>query len=129
MLRFESGAIGVIEASTACAPGFPARIEVSGERGTAVLEGEAITAWRFADADAGDAAFMIAVGESELGSGANDPKAISAEGHRLQIADMTRAILSGERTAIDGAAAKIPVELICGIYESMHTGRPYFFKR
>jgi len=28
---------------------------------------------------------------------------------------------------VDGAQAKLPVELVCGIYESMRTGRPYRF--
>ena len=73
-----------------------------------------------------DQAFL---GQEKLGSGASDPKAINVEGHRLQIADMTRAILTGGQPAIDGAEAKIPVELICGIYASMKTGRPYIFER
>ena len=129
VLRFESGAMGVIESSTSCAPGFPARIEVSGERGTAAIEGDAITEWRFADSEAGDEALLAGIGQEKLGSGASDPKAINVEGHRLQIADMTRAILTGGQPAIDGAEAKIPVELICGIYASMKTGRPYIFER
>jgi predicted dehydrogenase len=128
VLRFASGAIGVIEASTSCAPGFPARIEVSGERGTAVIEGDAIAQWSFADTEAGDEAVLAKIGQPKLGSGASDPKAIGVEGHRLQIADMTRAILTGGKPAIDGAEARIPVELICGIYASMKTGRPYVFK-
>ena len=41
VVRFRSGAMGVIESSTSCAPGLPLRIEVSGERGTAALEGDA----------------------------------------------------------------------------------------
>ncbi|MDR1709095.1 MAG: Gfo/Idh/MocA family oxidoreductase [Candidatus Accumulibacter sp.] len=127
-LRFKSGALGVIESSTACAPGFPARVEVSGERGSAALEGDAIVQWSFADSDPGDAAVLAGMGQAKLGSGAADPKAISVEGHRLQIADMVQAILTGGRPAIDGAEAKIPVELICGIYASMKTGRPYVFE-
>lgn len=128
VLRYRNGALGVIEASTSCAPGFPLRIEVSGERGTAIIEGDAIIDWRFADAAPGDAAILAQLGGRALGSGASDPKAISSEGHRLQIEDMTRAILTGTAPAIDGAEAKTPVELICGIYASMQSGRPYFFK-
>ncbi|MDR0576708.1 MAG: Gfo/Idh/MocA family oxidoreductase [Candidatus Accumulibacter sp.] len=128
VLRFRNGAIGVIESSTSCAPGFPARIEVSGERGTAALEGDAIVQWSFTDSEAGDEAILAGIGQTTLGSGASDPKAIGVEGHRLQIADMTRAILTGGKPAIDGAEARIPVELVCGIYESMKTGKPYVFK-
>jgi UDP-N-acetyl-2-amino-2-deoxyglucuronate dehydrogenase len=128
VVRFRSGAVGVIESSTSCAPGLPLRIEVSGERGTAAIEGDAIVEWRFADSDPGDAAIMAGMQGKKLGDGASDPKAISTEGHRLQIADLCRAILAKSQPAVDGAEAKIPVELICGIYESMKTGRPYVFK-
>jgi predicted dehydrogenase len=128
VVRFKSGAIGVIESSTSCAPGLPLRIEVSGERGTAAIEGDTIVEWRFADSEAGDAAILDGIKGKSLGDGASDPKAISIEGHRLQIADMCRAILQSTPPAVDATEAKIPVELICGIYESMKTGRPYIFE-
>ncbi len=127
-LRYQSGAMGVIESSTSCAPGQPFRIEVSGERGSAAIEGENIVDWTFADVDAGDAAIIAGISRGGAQQGASDPKAISVEGHRLQIADLTAAIQSGARPAVAGAEAKIPVELICGIYASMQTGRPYVFK-
>lgn len=128
-IRFRNGALGVIEASTSCAPGFPLRIEVSGERGSAAIEGDRIADWRFADEDLGDAEILAGIDQGgRLGSGASDPKAIGVEGHRLQIADLTRAILTGSAPAIDGAEAILPVELICGIYASMKTGQTYFFK-
>ena len=128
VLRFRNGAMGVIEASTSCAPGFPLRIEISGERGMAAIEGDNIAEWRFTDTDPGDEAVQSLIQGGSLGNGASDPKAISTEGHRLQIADLTRAILTTSMPAIDGSEARIPVELICGIYESMKTGRPYLFK-
>jgi len=127
VIRYASGALGVIESSTSCAPGFSQQIEISGERGTAVLEGDAIVRWQFADDDPIDTAITAAMGTSGLGSGASDPKGISIEGHRRQIEDMVGAVLRGSPPAVDGAQAKLPVELVCGIYESMRTGRPYRF--
>ncbi|MDR0439816.1 MAG: Gfo/Idh/MocA family oxidoreductase [Candidatus Accumulibacter sp.] len=128
-VHFRNGALGVIEASTSCAPGFPLRIEVAGERGSAAIEGDRIVAWNFADDDPGDAAILAGIDQGgSLGSGASDPKAISVEGHRLQIADLTRAILTESAPAIDGAEAILPVELICGIYASMKSGQAYSFK-
>ena len=111
VVRFSNGAMGVIEASTSCAPGFPLRIEVSGERGTATIEGDRIVGWNFTDSDPGDQAILSGTEERSLGSGASDPKAISVEGHRLQIADLTQAILNASAPAIDGAEAILPVEL------------------
>ena len=44
LLQFESGAFGVVEASTAAFPGLPRRIEVSGTKGTLAHEQEARSA-------------------------------------------------------------------------------------
>ncbi len=127
VVRFASGALGVIESSTSCAPGFAQQIEIAGERGTAVIEGDAIVRWQFADADPIDGPITAAMGPSRLGSGASDPKGISIEGHRRQIEDMVGAVREGRGPAVDGTQARLPVELVCGIYESMRTGRPYRF--
>ncbi|MDR2613933.1 MAG: hypothetical protein LBC91_01215 [Candidatus Accumulibacter sp.] len=128
-IRFRNGAMGVIEASVSCAPGFPLRIEVSGERGSAAIERDGIVKWSFADSDPGDAEILAGIDQGgQLGSGASDPKAIGVEGHRLQIADLTRAILTASAPAIDGEEAVLPVELICGIYASMKTGKPHVFQ-
>src|SRR3954466_11963247 len=45
MLRFASGALGSIVATTAAAPGFPHRVEIYGERGGVQIEGEQVTRW------------------------------------------------------------------------------------
>jgi predicted dehydrogenase len=38
-VKFENGAIGTIDATTAAYPGFPERIEIIGEKATASLAG------------------------------------------------------------------------------------------
>jgi len=43
-LRFESGALGVVHATTSAYPGYPERIELIGTQGTALLEGTALRA-------------------------------------------------------------------------------------
>ena len=47
-LRFENGALGVVEATTAAFPGALKRIEIHGSQGTAVIEEEDIKTWKFA---------------------------------------------------------------------------------
>src|SRR5712691_10247158 len=44
-LRFASGALGAIVATTAAAPGFPHRLEVYGTLGSVQLEGDAVVRW------------------------------------------------------------------------------------
>src|SRR2546426_5532612 len=47
-LRFASGALGTITATTAAAPGFPHRVEVYGTAGGVQIEGEHVTRWESA---------------------------------------------------------------------------------
>ncbi|MGB3425606.1 MAG: Gfo/Idh/MocA family oxidoreductase [Castellaniella sp.] len=45
-VEFDNGAIGSIDATTVSYPGFPERIELACERGTAVMTGEALDVYR-----------------------------------------------------------------------------------
>ena len=45
LLRYESGATGVIQASTAFWPGYTERIEIHGTKGTAIISGDKLTTW------------------------------------------------------------------------------------
>ncbi|MFQ3593288.1 MAG: Gfo/Idh/MocA family oxidoreductase, partial [Gemmataceae bacterium] len=48
-LRFASGALGVIQATTSVHPGLPKTIAIHGNRGTAVVEQDDLLRWEFAD--------------------------------------------------------------------------------
>ena len=45
VVRYASGATGVIQASTAFWPGYPERTEFHGTKGTAVISGDKLTTW------------------------------------------------------------------------------------
>jgi len=125
MLEFENGAMGVIEGSTAVWHGHPARVEVHGTQGTAVLEDGAIKTWEFAKAKPIDKKIKAQLQqESGLGSGAGDPLAsLKAEGHRRQIDDFARAIQKGSTPAIEGREGRNAVALIEAIYRAAKTGK------
>ncbi len=123
-LRFDNGAFGVIESSTACAPGWPLEVEVSGVRGTAAMRGETIIKWDFTDEDPVDAEAQELMKVPADVGGASDPKAISVRGHTLSVEDMVNAIRTGKGNIIDPLEAKLPIELICGIYDAVKTGKP-----
>jgi predicted dehydrogenase len=55
--------------------------------------------------------------------GSADPKAISHEGHRRQLADFIEAVRSNRPPRVDGKEGKKAVDLICAIYESNRTGK------
>ena len=123
MLKFKNNSLGTVEASTACYPGAPRRVEFSGTRGSVVLEDDRILRWAFADERPEDEEIrrLGAAGEEQRG-GSRDPLAISAEGHRRQIAELAEAILNGRGLTAPGAEGKRAIELICAVYESARTG-------
>ncbi len=123
-LRFDSGALGVIEASTAVYPGYLKRIEISGSEGTAVMEEEDIKSWEFAKPNRRDAAILKALaGKTKTGGGASDPSAIGHHGHTEQFKDVLQAIKSGKRPLIDGPEGRKAVEVILAIYKAAETGK------
>jgi predicted dehydrogenase len=123
-LRFENGALGVIEASTAAFPGFLKRIEIHGSQGSAVLEEEDITQWAFAKKTKQDAAILERMaGKTESGGGAADPAAIGHHGHTAMFKDVLKAIKKGTRPLIDGHEGRRSVEVILAIYKAAESGR------
>ena len=55
--------------------------------------------------------------------GSSDPKAISNEGHRHLVQDLTHALLEGRPPAIPGVEARRAVALVLAIYEAARTGQ------
>lgn len=123
-LRFASGALGVIQATTSIYPGYPKTIAVHGDRGSAVIEQEDVIRWDFAPETAEDKAvkerFAQKVGAS---GGASNPAAISHAGHARQLTDFVRAITNGTAPLVDGREGRRAVEVILGIYQATATGR------
>ncbi len=124
MLRFGSGALGTIEASTALWPGWSRRIEICGEHGSVVLEDDRLARWEFREAQPEDDAIRAAGSANALGSGASNPAAISFEGHRRQIQDVIDAVRGGRAPALDGREGRKAVALVRAIYESAESGKP-----
>jgi UDP-N-acetyl-2-amino-2-deoxyglucuronate dehydrogenase len=124
-VRFVNGAIGTIEASTSCAPGFPRRVEISGEQGTIGIEDNRIVRWSFAEEQPGDAEIsgQFSVGAATLG-GAADPTAIDVNGHRLLVEDFVASVRNRSKPLVDGAEGKKAVDFVCAIYASMRSGSP-----
>lgn len=124
VITFENGAMGVIEGSTAIWPGHPARVEVHGTTGSAVLEDGELVKWQFKDQRPEDDGILAGIERgTTLGSGASDPIAsLKHEGHRRQIADFVSAIRDNRDPKIDGREGRKAVELIEAIYRSAETG-------
>lgn len=123
-LRFKNGALGVIEAATSAFPGLLKRIEIHGDRGSARIEQDDILLWEFQVKVPSDAEIVAAM-NAPPGSkaGASDPRDISHEGHRRQLADFLQAIDENRPPLVDGRDGRRSVEIIRAIYLSAQTGQ------
>lgn len=122
-LQYESGALGVIECATSCSPGFNRRIEVCGDRGSAILEDDTIKHWEFMDAQPEDEAIRRGEADSGLKGGTSDPKVASNEGHRIQVEDLVAAIREERSPLVDGESGRRAVAIVRAAYESARTGQ------
>jgi predicted dehydrogenase len=116
-LRFASGALGLVQATTSVKPGFKRRVELSGERGTIILDGDAISVWDIEGEASG------ASNDAQLTDGSANPAAISNEGHRLQIEDMVRAIRDERAPLLDGSEGRKSLEVVTALYEAANVKR------
>ncbi|MEA3208610.1 MAG: UDP-N-acetyl-2-amino-2-deoxyglucuronate dehydrogenase [Chthoniobacter sp.] len=121
LLRFPSGALGVIEAATSTWPGDDLQIEIDGDKGSATIVNDKVTRWDFAEKQPGDEAVLRNEGAGKIGGGAADPKAIPIEGHRRLIEDLVNAIREGRAPMIPGTDARGAIALIRACYESAAT--------
>jgi UDP-N-acetyl-2-amino-2-deoxyglucuronate dehydrogenase len=123
VLRFASGALGTISATTGGYPGDLTRIEVFGDKGSAVIENNELAYLRVA----GGEQPPVDTPSTNRGAVANPGGATAPMpppgSHAWQIADLIHAIREGRPPAIDGLEGRRPVDIILAIYESAQNGR------
>jgi len=119
VMKYETGATGVMQAATALWPGYPERIEIHGTKGSAIVTGDQLTAWDVKDDD-GEPAPLA----RDAKSGASDPMAISLAPFERQFLDFGEACKSGRAPNSSGADGYRALELVSAIYESCRTGKP-----
>src|SRR5438270_10124311 len=128
VLRFATGALGTIAATTGAYPGVTTRVEIFGDKGSAVIEDDYLSYLHLARDDREEVdPYGVGPGkraqrtENADTSAAQDPAALAIRSHALQIEDMIRAIRENGTPLLDGYGAKHPVEIILAIYESART--------
>ncbi len=123
VLRFASGALGTIVASTAIFPGSAQRLEISGTGGTVVIEdGEIIRCELSADgATAGQHGRGIANGRAK--AAAANPASLDIASHAAQISDLLDAIDEGRAPSVTAQDGRAALEIVCAIYESARDTR------
>jgi UDP-N-acetyl-2-amino-2-deoxyglucuronate dehydrogenase len=118
LVRYRSGATGVIQASTAFWPGYPERLELHGTKGTAIITGDQLSAWDVQN-DVGPPPPLM----QKTMSGGSDPMAISVESFERQFLDFADAISTGRKPAVDSEEGYAALEFGDAIYRSCREGR------
>jgi len=124
VLKFKNGAFGVIEGTTSVYPGLDHRIELHGEKGSILVDGEKIARWEVPDGAGGAAGSALEAHKGKIGTAASDPTAIGVEGHTAQVLDLVQAIREDRDPMVTGEEARKAVEIVLAIYQSARTGRP-----
>ena len=119
ILRFKSGALGVIEATTAVRPkDLEGSISILGEGGTVEIGGFAVNQmkiWNFVAPEAGD--------EDVREKYSVNPPNVYGFGHQAYYKHVVDCILNNKQHLVDGLEGRKSLELISAIYESIETGR------
>jgi UDP-N-acetyl-2-amino-2-deoxyglucuronate dehydrogenase len=117
VMRYENGATGVIQASTAFWPGYTERLEIHGTRGTAIISGDKLTTWDVEGESDSDAPV-----ERDVQSGASDPMAISLAPFERQFLDFGDAIRENRKPLVSGEEGYHALKLVEAIYRSCREG-------
>ncbi len=137
VVRFESGALGVLHATTAAYPGLSARLQVHGDQGSIVIDNDLLTfihttpqGSEAEEKSYGSASESInQLGNYDLTEQTGPTTGSQAGGlsplaHRRQYENFLAALAGEEPLRVDLETNRQSIAIITGVYESARTGRP-----
>lgn len=123
-VRFESGALGVILASTAMWPGGAVRFHIGGRDGSIEVHEDQLVTWRFRDESDADEEVRRRFGGETAEGGAADPMAIDYSKHTRNIEDFLRAIDEERPSVVEPEEAWKSLAIIRAVYDAAEQGKP-----
>lgn len=108
-LRFESGALGVIHGTTAAYPGLSTRVQVHGDRGSAIIDGDKLVTLR-TDSDEADGDVTA-------------ERPAFGDAHALQYRDFLDAVAKDRPPLVGVPEGTLAIAVIHAVYESARTGK------
>ncbi|MEU8298601.1 Gfo/Idh/MocA family oxidoreductase [Micromonospora sp. NPDC048909] len=124
VVRFDSGALGVLHASTAAYPGLSARMQVHGDRGSAVIDNDQLAFFQVTAGGTDREEKLMGTTENRaVPTAGSDPGQLS-DAHRLQYLNFLGALNGTEKLRVDLETNRQSIAVITGAYESARTGRP-----
>jgi len=115
ILQFASGALGVVQGTTAAYPGYPRRLEVTGSEGTIILEHDRIVA---ADLRNPPAADTNADATRDRNQSSSSPVVSDFRGHQMVFEDFIQAIQHDRMPVCDGREGRRSLAVIEAIYRA-----------
>ncbi|MGP8323914.1 MAG: Gfo/Idh/MocA family protein [Methanosarcinaceae archaeon] len=118
-LRFKNGAIGVIEASTSVQPAQSRRIELHGEKGSAVIDGSNVRIT--VEGESSDENEKSENVDAKSAGSSSPLGGFSIEPHKKQFETIVDAINNNEKPPVSGEESIKSLEIVMAIYESSKT--------
>jgi UDP-N-acetyl-2-amino-2-deoxyglucuronate dehydrogenase len=122
LVQFEEGALGVIQGTTSIYPGFSRRVEIHGENGSAILDGNDLTCWKLKAGGDQDSELEALRGK-DTSDGSSNPMTLEITGHQHQIEDFLAAIHEDRDPVVSGEEGLKALEIVLAIYRSSREGR------
>lgn len=137
VVRFASGALGVLHATTAAYPGMSARLQVHGDKGSVIIDSDVLSfihrtptettaderAYGTSDKTINQVDEFPEASGATLSAGA-DPGQLGSVAHRRQYENFLAALDGDEELRVDLQTNRQAIAIITGVYESARTGHP-----
>lgn len=124
ILKFTSGALGIIEATTAVRPkDLEGSISILGSGGTVEISGFAVNEirhWNFVNESPEDASVRKEFSVN--------PPNVYGFGHKTYLDHVVEVIESGKSALVSGLEGRKSLEVLAAIYESIETGKEVFMR-
>jgi predicted dehydrogenase len=126
VVRFASGALGMIHGTTAAYPGLDASLRVFGSKGSAVISNDQLV---FLHENPGPAPEITMSEMAGLNQVTDDDRARPRDrglgrAHRRQLADFVEAARTGRAPRVGTAEARTSLAVILAMYDSAASGHP-----
>jgi UDP-N-acetyl-2-amino-2-deoxyglucuronate dehydrogenase len=128
VLEFASGALGLLEATTAAYPGYDRHVAITGTHGTIVIERDRVRSRDILgearpDVPARATTARASKAGPAAGVSASSPVVADASAHRRVFEDFLKALEAGGQPRVDAREARRSVALVEAVYESARRGQ------
>jgi UDP-N-acetyl-2-amino-2-deoxyglucuronate dehydrogenase len=118
IFEFSGGALCTLQATTAAYPGYPRRLEITGTKGTIILEHDRIIAADIPNVPAD----LLQSSTGDTNQSASSAVVSDVSGHKAVLEDFLRAIQTNGAPMCDGKEGRRSVALIEEIYRVARSG-------